>query len=55
MAEDKSTKKPDVKITDLPDKKTNAEAAKVKGGMMPKGGGTHITYTGEEIDTQTGA
>lgn len=55
MADDKSTqKKSDIKISDLPDKKTNDSAdAKVKGGMMPRGG--HITYTGEEIDTQTGA
>lgn len=55
MADDKSThQKNDVKISDLPDKKASeSEEAKVKGGMMPRGG--HITYTGEEIDTQTGA
>ena len=55
MADDKSAQKDDVKINDLPTKTTNqVDDAKVKGGMMPRGGG-HMTYTGEEIDTQTGS
>ena len=55
MADDKSKQKDDLKITDLPNKGTNArDDAKVKGGM-PASGGTHMTYTGDEIDTQTGS
>ena len=52
MADDASTKKSDIKITDLPDTATSEkDDAKVKGGMMR----AKITYTGEEIDTQTGS
>ena len=55
MADDKSKKKDDLKITDMPKKKAgDKDDAKVKGGMMPSGGG-RITYTGEEIDKQSGA
>ena len=38
----------DLKITDLP--KAKIDDAKVKGGMPPR----KITYTGDEVDTQTG-
>lgn len=56
MADDKSTQKgKDINISDLPDDNSaETDDAKVKGGRMMSGGG-RITYTGEEIDQQSGA
>ena len=56
MADNDNTKKDDLKITDLPEKTPdNGDDAKVKGGMMPRGGGGHMTFTGDEVDQATGS
>lgn len=54
---DNDSKKDDLKITDLPAKtpETDGDDAKVKGGMPPRGGGGHMTFTGEEVDQATGS